>query len=98
MLRAGRQPDPEHADIAIEVEWTRGAVDKMDVYRKLGVREVWIWNQDKIDVFSLRGESYASIDGSELLTGLDFRQLLRFIDIRPMTRAVTEYRAALRRA
>ena len=36
----GDNPQPERADLAIEVEWTRGAIDKLDVYRKLGVREV----------------------------------------------------------
>src|SRR5262249_43327180 len=37
----GDNADPGHADVAIEVAWTRGAIDKLDVYRKLGVREVW---------------------------------------------------------
>ena len=94
----GDNPVAGCADIAIEIEWTRGAVDKLDVYRKLGVREVWIWRRNTIDVFSLRGERYASVESTELLPGLDLRQLVDFIGIRPMTRAVTAYRAALRGA
>jgi len=92
----GDNLQPPRADLAIEVEWTRGAVDKLDVYRKLGVQEVWIWRKNQIEVFRLEGERYAPVDGSQVLAGLDLRQLLRFIDIRPMTRAVTEYRDALR--
>jgi Uma2 family endonuclease len=92
----GNSAHPERADLAIEVEWTRGAIDKLDVYRKLGVREVWIWRKDRIDVFALRGEHYAQTDASEALPGLDLRLLLQFVAVRPMTRAVTEYRAALR--
>lgn len=76
-------------------EWTRGAIDKLDVYRKLGVREVWIWRKHQIDVFTLRGEDYEPVDGPRLLAGLDLAQLLRFVDVRPMTGAVTAYRAAL---
>jgi hypothetical protein len=48
-----------------------------------------------IEVFVLRGESYARLDRSELLPGIDLTELLRFIEVRPMTRAVREYRAAL---
>lgn len=33
--------DAERPHLAIEVVWTSGGLDKLDVYRKLGVREVW---------------------------------------------------------
>jgi Uma2 family endonuclease len=32
---------PERPDIAIEVVWTSGGIDKLAVYRGLGVPEVW---------------------------------------------------------
>jgi len=91
----GDNPQPERADLAIEVEWTRGAIDKLDVYRKLGVREVWIWKKGRIEVFVLAGEHYATAERSRLLGDLDLDLLLRFNDVRPMTRAAREYRAAL---
>jgi len=93
----GDNPKPERCDLAIEVAWTRGAIDKLEVYKKLAVKEVWIWKAGRIEMFSLREETYAPIEGSELLPGIDLDQLLQFVDVRPMTRAVTEYRAALRR-
>ena len=37
-----------------------------------------------------------AVGGSELLPGLDLGTLLRFVDVRPMTRAVQEYRAQIR--
>jgi Uma2 family endonuclease len=92
----GDNPTPERADIAIAVAWTRGAINKLDVYRKLGVREIWIWRKGTIEIHALHGEAYVPLQHSELLPGIDLPQLLRFVDIRPMTRAVTEYRAALR--
>jgi hypothetical protein len=33
----------DRPDIAIEVIWTSGGIDKLEVYRKLGVREVWYY-------------------------------------------------------
>jgi Uma2 family endonuclease len=93
----GDDAEPARCDLAIEVAWTRAAIDKLDVYRKLGVREVWIWNAGTLSVFSLQDTTYVRLDRSTLLPGIDLAELLRFIDIRPMTRAVSEFRAALRR-
>jgi Uma2 family endonuclease len=87
---------PERPDLAIEVAWTRGAIDKLEVYRRLGVKEVWIWRGGRIEVSALRGSEYQRREASELLSGLALPVLLRFLDVRPMTRAVTEYRAAVR--
>lgn len=91
----GDYSEPVRPDLAIEVVWTSGGLNKLEIYRKLGVREVWIWKGGRIQVFVLRGESYAEADSSEVLPGIDLSLLLRFIDVKPMTRAVREYRAAL---
>jgi Uma2 family endonuclease len=92
----GDNPEPERCDLAIEVAWTRSAIDKIEVYRKLGVRELWIWKSGRIDVYSLRSEHYARVDQSALLPDLDLDELLPFVDVKPMTRAVREYREKLR--
>ncbi len=41
--------------LAIEVIWTSGGLDKLEIYRGLGVQEVWIWRQGKLAVHALRG-------------------------------------------
>jgi Uma2 family endonuclease len=92
----GDNPDPIRPDLAIEVIWTSGSIDKLEIYRKLGVREVWVWRNDVIQVHALRGEHYVALEGTELLPGIDLAHLVTFIDITPMTRAVREYRAQLR--
>lgn len=91
----GDVEEPERPDLAIEVIWTSGGLDKLDVYRKLAVREVWVWKGDRIRMYELRGEVYEPINSSGVLPALDLEQLWRFVGIRPMTRAVREYRAAL---
>ena len=92
----GNVDDPERCDLAIEIIWSSGRLDKLDVYRKLGVKEVWIWKAGRLDVFSLQNDAYVPTDRSGLLPGIDLATLLRFADVKPMTRAVTDYRAALR--
>jgi Uma2 family endonuclease len=44
----------ESPDLADEVIWSRGGFDKLDVYRGLGVREVWIGKGRARSVRALR--------------------------------------------
>jgi Uma2 family endonuclease len=48
--RAGRP------DLAIEVIWTSGGVDKLEIYRCLQVPEVWVYRRGRIQVHALRGD------------------------------------------
>jgi Uma2 family endonuclease len=97
VLGDGDVAEPERPDLAIEVIWTSGSVNKLEVYRKLGVQEVWLWRDEELQVFSLGpDQSYVRSERSQLLPKLDLAELLTFVGIRPMTRAVKEYRAALR--
>jgi Uma2 family endonuclease len=89
--------DADRPDLAIEVVWTAGGIDKLEVYRKLRVREVWIHEAGALRLFALRGERYEPLATSEVLTGLDHELLCTFVTVRPMTRAVREFREAMLR-
>jgi Uma2 family endonuclease len=93
----GDAADAERPDLAIEVVFTSGGIDKLDVYSKLAVREIWIWKSGAFSAYALRGERYEAIEHSEALPGIDLAELARFVEITPMTRAVREYRAELER-
>ncbi len=51
----------ERPHLAVEVVWTSGRIDKLDIYRKLGVAEVWYWRQGRIQPYGLRGERYVPV-------------------------------------
>ncbi|MEO0460400.1 MAG: Uma2 family endonuclease [Myxococcota bacterium] len=87
--------DPERPDLAIEVIWTSGNLSKLDIYRKLDVPEVWVWRSGGFSVFVLKGENYEHRERSQALPELDLEQLAKFAEVRPMTRAVREFRAAV---
>ena len=93
----GDVPGAERPHLAIEVIWTSGGIDKLEIYRKLGVREVWFWRRGKLTVHALRGEAYQEIPGSEVLPGIDLVELASLLDRTPASRAIREYRAALQR-
>lgn len=86
----------ESPDLAIEVIWTSGGLDKLEVYRGLKVREVWLWQDQVLSVHVLRGDEYAAAERSAVLPDLDLRLLASFLDVETQTRALREYRAALR--
>jgi Uma2 family endonuclease len=87
---------PERPDLAIEVVWTSGGIDKLEVYRGLGVKEVWFWKEDRITVWELTDERYAERDRSRLLPDLDFVRLAGFLDLPSQTQAVIALRAWVR--
>lgn len=93
----GMRPDAELPDLAIEVIWTSGSIDKLDVYRSLGVQEVWVWRRGRLIAHVLRGDRYVESTISAVLPGLDLDHLASFID-RPMaSQSIRDYRAALER-
>lgn len=81
-------------DFAIEVVWTSGGLDKLDVWRGLGVSEVWIWKEGRLEVHALRGDRYELAPESLFVPGLDLALVARLATLaRPA--ALRELRAKL---
>jgi Uma2 family endonuclease len=93
----GEEQQRKRPDLAIEVEWTSGRIDKLEVYRKLGVREVWYWREGKLQLYVLHGERYGPAAASKVLPGIDLEELARFLDRPTASQAIRAYRAALHR-
>jgi Uma2 family endonuclease len=91
----GELANPVRPDLAIEVVWTSGGIRKLDVYRHLGVAEVWFWRKGRISVHCLRDGHYEEVPSSEALPGIDLEQLVSFLDHPTTSQAVRDYRAAL---
>jgi Uma2 family endonuclease len=88
----------EAPDLAIEVVWTHGGLDKLDIYRGLGVREVWLWRDEVIEVHVLQNGAYSRVPRSAFLPDLDLALLTSFLDRPNQAQAVREFRAELRQA
>jgi Uma2 family endonuclease len=82
-LGASREPDESYClgegkpvpDIAIEIIETSGGIDVLEIYRRVGVQEVWFWENGVISVYCLRSTAYELVRQSELLPELDLRSL-----------------------
>jgi Uma2 family endonuclease len=89
-LRVGTEPDEsycigmekEFPDLAIEVIVSSGGLERLERFRRLGIREVWFWQHQRFTVYQLGEESaddlifgYQESDRSQLLPDLDLKFL-----------------------
>jgi Uma2 family endonuclease len=89
-------PHKDLPDLVIEVPWTRGGLKKLEIYRGLGVREVWLIDRShRIEVHALREDRYERVARSELLPDLDLAWLAGFFSAPSQSRAVRALRGAL---
>ncbi len=87
--------DAQGPDLAIEVIWTSGGIKKLEVYRKLGVAEVWIWKEGELTAYGLDGETYEPLRKSRVLAGIDLKDLEGLVESPTTSRAMRDYRALL---
>jgi Uma2 family endonuclease len=83
-------------DLAIEVIWTSGGIDKLEIYRRLGVGEVWFWQDGRIDVNVLQRDQYERAAQSRLFPDLDLALLCSLLDLPTTSQAIRALRDALR--
>ena len=82
-------------DLAIEVIWMSGSINKLEIYRKLAVREVWIWRRGRLTAHALRGEIYEPVSESLVLPGIALLQLVACLDQPTTSAAIRAYRDLL---
>src|SRR6185295_16941410 len=46
--------EKEFPDLVLEIALTSGGVNKLELYRRLQVPEVWFWRMNTLEMFALR--------------------------------------------
>jgi Uma2 family endonuclease len=85
----------ESPDLAMDVIWTDGGIDRLDVYRGFGVKEVWIWKKDDLKAYELRGDAYVEIVESGVIPGLAPAFIFGFLDYDDQSEAVRKVKKAV---
>lgn len=101
--QAGKEPDECYCigtdkdipDLAIEVVYTSGGVDTLEVYRRLGIGEIWFWQNNEFKIYCLEGDSYNQQQQSKLLSDLDLVLLAQYVIIRDPLAAILGWRKAI---
>ena len=102
-LECGAEPDESYAfskgrevpDLAIEVIYTSGNLDKLKLYRGLGVREVWFWVEDRLLGYVLQEGAYVQVEESAVLPGLRLDTLTPYVGQDDRFEAVQAFRRGL---
>lgn len=105
---AGAEPDESYAfsaredrpDLVLEVVYTSGGLNKLDVYKALEVPEVWFWTErGGIRVFVLESAGYVESPSSRFLPDIDFPLLSKHLGMEgDDSDALLSYRGALAQA
>jgi Uma2 family endonuclease len=85
-------------DIAIEVSVSRERLNKLAIYARLGVKEVWRWKPSAAQVIVCRWvvDQYEEQSRSGLLPDLDLTTLAKFVRVgENQTQLIKAYRATL---
>jgi Uma2 family endonuclease len=98
--KGGLEPDESYCidrekdfpDLAIEIIITSGGIDKLEIYRRLGVGEVWLFKTNQFEVYHLQGESYVQVNESQILPNLDLTILAQFAIASEPLDAALEFR------
>ena len=101
---AGAEPDEswcigeekEFPDLVLEIALTSGGVNKLEIYRRFNVPEVWFWRSQKLEIFALGSAGrYEPAARSRLLPDLDTALIERCVSIRSWRQARQIFRASL---
>ena len=103
--QAGLEPDEqfslrekkEFPDLAVEVGLTSGGLNKLAVYQRFEIPEVWIWQEDNLHVhlFDSATGRYQLATASAVLPGIDLAAVARCARIEESGEAILEFRKSL---
>ncbi len=89
-------------DLAIEVVFSSGGINKLEAYRRLKISEVWFWEDGVLEIYYLRNVGdqleYEQIDKSEAIPGIDLALLLRCVDITNHVDAVRAWQQGIQQS
>jgi Uma2 family endonuclease len=104
MAQAGAEPDECYVfgenlrerhppDLVIEVVWTSGGLDKLEIYKRLRVGEVWFWENDTISVHVLDAGRYERRQRSACLPDLDLELVCEALQLDSANTMIARMRA-----
>jgi Uma2 family endonuclease len=82
-------------DLAIEVILTSGSLEKLEKYRRFEIPEVWLWENNQLQVYAFISLEYHLVPRSQLLPDLDLDLLVRCVQMPSRLDAMRAFRNGL---
>jgi Uma2 family endonuclease len=98
LIGAHKRRTAKVPDFACEVVWTSGGIAKLEVYRVLGVPEVWFYERGKLSFHVLDRSRYLRATRSRLLPRLDPALIESCMRAESQVEALRRLRGSLTRA
>lgn len=67
-------------DLALEIDLTSKSLNRLPIYARLGVPEIWCYDSGLLKIYQLQGEEYAEAQVSLALPQLPVREIPQLID------------------
>lgn len=102
---AGKEPDfcyclkteKEFPDLAVEVIFSSGSIDILEIYKRLQVKEVWFWQNQRLKIYYLTNNEYAEVTSSRVLPNLDIELLTQYVSQPNLRLAIRDFKLKLRK-
>ncbi|MFN6197461.1 MAG: hypothetical protein AN484_10305 [Aphanizomenon flos-aquae WA102] len=78
-------------DLIIEVIFTSGNIKILEIYKRISIPEVWIWEDGLLKIYALENGEYNQVNQSQLLPDLDIQILNQYVDYHDQYDGVTEF-------
>jgi Uma2 family endonuclease len=79
-------------DLAIEVILTSDSLEKLEKYRRFEIPEVWLWENNQLQVYAFISSEYRLVPCSQLLPDLDIDLLVRCVQMPSRLEAMRAFR------
>jgi Uma2 family endonuclease len=94
-----REPDESYnlgskkqiPDLILEITVISGGINKLEIYKRLEIPEVWFWEDSLLSVYYLEAGEYQKAEKSTLLPELDLELLAKYSRMADQYDAVNEY-------
>lgn len=82
-------------DLAIEVILISGSLEKLEKYRRFEIPEVWLWENNQLQVYAFISSEYHLVPCSQLLPDLDIDLLVSCVQMPSRLEAMRAFRHGL---
>ena len=85
----------QYPDLVFEVTVTSGGIDRLEGYRRMGIAEVWFWEDGLLTIYGLRNQKYEQVKNTELIENFPLELFTQYITHHDQYDAVTEFLLAV---
>lgn len=85
----------QYLDLVFEVTVTSGGVDRLEGYRRMGVAEIWFWEDSVLSIYHLQSDGYRKVGNTQMIDNFPIDLFTHYITYHDQYDAVGDFLAAI---